>query len=89
MKRIPIGKPGAVIREELWARDMTQQQLADAMDRPLKAVNGIIVGSKRITEQTAVELSEVLGASPMFWLTLEAQYRLAVLEERRSGEARP
>lgn len=86
MKRIPIGKPGAVIREELWARDMTQQQLADAMGRPLKAVNGIIVGAKRITEQTAVELSSVLGASPMFWLTLEANYRLALLQEREADD---
>ena len=68
--------PGEVLAEELEVRGLTQSRLAHLMHRPLQAVNEIVRGRKRITGKTALELAEVLGTSPEFWMRLEADYEL-------------
>ena len=68
--------PGELLAEELAARGMTQSQLARQMGRPLQAVNEIVRGKKRITGETALQLSEALGTSAEFWMRLESDYEL-------------
>ncbi len=70
--------PGLTIRDELAARGMSQRQLAVAMERPVSAVNAIVLGKKAITPKTALDLERALGISARTWLTLEADYRLAM-----------
>ncbi len=72
--RVPI--PGKILSRELEARGWTQKDLAEIMNRPVQAINEIIRGSKQITPETAIELSQALGTSPEFWTNLEAKYRL-------------
>jgi HTH-type transcriptional regulator / antitoxin HigA len=69
--------PGDFIREELEARGWTQGDLATVIGRPLQVVNAIINGRKSITPETAVSLGAAFGTSAVFWLNLEAAYRLA------------
>ncbi len=64
--------PGVTIRDELAARGMSQRQLAAAMERPVSAVNAIVLGKKAITPERA------LGIPARTWLRLEADYRLAL-----------
>jgi len=78
-------KPGEILQEELEAREWTQADLAEVIDRPVQAVNEIIAGKKAITPDTALALSQALGTSPEYWLNLEAAYRLDLLHERRSS----
>jgi len=68
--------PGDFLREELEARGWSQVEFAEILGRPLKLVNEIIVGKKRITPETAKELGAALGTSAELWLNLEAAYRL-------------
>jgi HTH-type transcriptional regulator/antitoxin HigA len=68
--------PGEIIREELKARDWTQSDLAEVMERPLQVVNEIVLAKKRVTEETAKELEAALGIEAEFWLKTEALYRL-------------
>src|SRR6185437_12375619 len=68
--------PGVYIRDELSARDWTQADLAEVMDRPLKTINEIVQAKKRVTEETAKELEAALGIDAEFWLKTEALYRL-------------
>ncbi len=68
--------PGATIRDVLGAKGMTQQELADRMNRPPNKVNEIVRGKKAITVDTALELELVLGWPASFWLELEKNYQL-------------
>ena len=68
--------PGDFLREELEARGWSQVEFAEILGRPLKLVNEIIVGKKRITPETAKELGAALGTSAELWLNLEVAYRL-------------
>ena len=74
--------PGIILRRELDARGWTQRDLAEVLGRPAQAISEIVQGSKRITAETALELSAALGTSAEVWLQLDAGYRLRLAEER-------
>ena len=77
--RIPaeVFPPGEFLREELAARDWTQQELADILARPPRLISEIISGKRAITPETAKGLSEAFGTSAEYWLNLESQYQLS------------
>jgi HTH-type transcriptional regulator/antitoxin HigA len=68
--------PGEFLREELEERGWTQTDLAEILGRPIRVVNEIIMGKRRISAETAKGLAAALGTSPEFWLNLEAAYHL-------------
>ena len=74
--------PGIILRRELDARGWTQRDLAEILGRPAQAISEIVQGSKRITAETALELSAALETSAEVWLQLDAGYRLRLAEER-------
>ena len=78
--------PGEILEEEIEARGMTQKELAARLGKPAQAINEIIKGKKAITPDTAIGLGKVLGISPHFWNTLEADYRM-MLARNREREA--
>ncbi|MBD2254466.1 HigA family addiction module antitoxin [Nostoc parmelioides] len=86
--RVPT--PGKILSRELEARGWTQKDLAEIMSRPVQTINEIIRGSKQITPETAIELSQALGTSAEFWTNLEAKYRLhlALKEKKEQDIAR-
>lgn len=77
-----VSPPGDTILDLLEERAWTQQQLADRLGYTPKHVNQLIKAKVPLTEDAAIRLQNVLGASVGFWLTREAQYRerVAVLE---------
>ena len=78
--------PGEIILRELEARGWTQKDLDDITNRPPQAINEIIKGTKQITPDTALELSEAFGTSAEFWINLEANYRLnCALKQKSNG----
>lgn len=70
-----VSPPGDTIVDLLEERDWSQQQLADRLGFSSKHVNQLIKGKVALTEEAAIRLQSVLGASVGFWLTREAQYR--------------
>jgi len=77
-----VSPPGDTILDILEERDWSQQKLADRLGFSPKHVNQLIRGKVSLTEEAAIRLQNVLGASVGFWLTREAQYRerMAMLE---------
>ncbi len=69
--------PGEYIRDELDARGWTQEDLAEILGRPAKAVSQILTGQKTITARTAQELAAAFGTSAELWLNLQSAYDLA------------
>lgn len=82
--RVPT--PGKILSRELEARGWTQKDLAEIMGRPVQTINEIIRGSKQITPETAIELSQALGTSPEFWTNLEAKYRLHLVGKEKNEQ---
>jgi HTH-type transcriptional regulator / antitoxin HigA len=82
--RVPT--PGKILSRELEARGWTQKDLAEIMNRPVQTINEIIRGTKQITPETAIELSQALGTSPEFWTNLESKYRLHLAGKEKKEE---
>jgi HTH-type transcriptional regulator/antitoxin HigA len=78
--------PGRILRRELEARGWTQKDLAEILGRPAQAITEIVRGAKQITPETAVALGATFGTSPEFWSNLEANYRLALAQQRSSSD---
>ncbi len=81
-KAIP---PGYTLLENLKYLGMTQKELAERMNRPIKTINEIIKGKKSITPETALQLERVLGIPAKIWNNLERNYReiLARIKEEK------
>jgi addiction module HigA family antidote len=75
--------PGEILRHELEARDLSQKRLAEMIGRPEQAVSEIIRAKKRITADTALDLSEALGIEAEFWLNLQVNFELDQARRRR------
>lgn len=70
-----ISPPGDTILDFLEEREWTQAELAERLGFSPKHVNQLIKGKVPLTEDAAIRLQNVLGASVGFWLKREAQYR--------------
>ncbi|GBF78846.1 HigA family addiction module antitoxin [Aphanothece sacrum] len=83
LKPARVVAPGRILSRELDARGWTQKDLAKIIKRPPQTINEIIQGTKQITPETAIELSQALGTSPTFWTNLEANYRLFLANKQK------
>jgi len=80
-KLVPV-HPGEVLLEEyLNPLDLTQKSLALALNVPIRRINEIVHGKRRITADTALRLARYFGVSPQFWLGLQLDYDLDVAED--------
>lgn len=70
-----VSPPGETLEETLEALGMTQVELAERMNRPLKTINEIIRGKAIITPATSIQLEMVLGIPASFWNNREQAYR--------------
>ena len=75
--------PGAVLRDELEERGLSQRQLADHIEVLPKNINEICRGKRGISAEMAYKLSSALGASPAFWLNLQKNWELAQVDKKR------
>lgn len=88
--RVPaeVFPPGEFLREELDARDWSQQELADILARPPRLISELIAGKRAITPETAKGLAEAFGTSPDYWMNLESQYQLSKVTVPNDNVAR-
>lgn len=77
--------PGAYLAEVLSELGMAQAELARRMDRPIQAINEIVVGKKSITAETALQLENVTGVPANIWTGLEAEYRLVLARQEEDA----
>lgn len=80
--------PGEFLREELEAREWSQQELADILDRPPRLISELITGKRAITPETATGLADAFGTSPDYWMNLESQYQLSKAKVSSDNVAR-
>lgn len=81
-----VSPPGQIISRELAAREWTQKDLAQIINRPEQTISAIVNGTKQITPETALELASAFGTSAEFWTNLESNYRLFLARSARKND---
>ena len=80
--------PGEVLQDEIATRGLTAHALALKLRVPANRLTEIINGKRGISPETALRLSRYLGPSAAFWLALQSQYDLAIVEKRLGAKIR-
>jgi len=83
---IPIVHPGRLLKRELAARSLSANRLALDLGVPSGRITDILNGRRSITADTAVRLGRYFGNSPQFWLDLQGQHDIAVVEKEKGEE---
>ena len=79
--------PGEILLEEfLTPLAVSQYKLAKEIGVPVRRINEIVHGQRRISADTALRLARFFGTSERFWINLQARYDLEV-EKDRLGDA--
>ena len=85
MKRA-IFHPGRLLKRELTTRRLSANRLSLDIGVPSGRITDILNGRRSITADTAVRLGRYFGNSAQFWLDLQSQYDIAVIEKDRGKE---
>jgi antitoxin HigA-1 len=84
----PVAHPGRLLRREIAARTLSANRLALDLGVPSGRITDIINGRRSISADTAVRLGRYFGHGAQFWLDLQSQYDIAVVERERGTEIR-
>jgi addiction module HigA family antidote len=82
----PIAHPGRFLKRELDASGLSANRLAIELGVPSGRITDILNGRRAITADTAIRLGRYFGNPPRFWLDLQSQYELAMVERERGEE---
>lgn len=78
--------PGRFLKRELGARVLSANRLALDIGVPSGRITDILNGRRAISADTAVRLGRYFGNRPQFWLDLQSQYDIAVIERDHGAE---
>ena len=82
----PVSHPGRLLKRELAARRLSANRLALDLGVPSGRITDILNGRRAISADTAVRLGRYFGNGPQFWLDLQGQYEIAVVEREKGDE---
>ena len=77
-----IFHPGEHLKDELEAREMNQQDLADQLHLSKSEISLIINGHRNITPTIAVKLEEALGINAEFWMNIQIKYDIDLVKKK-------
>ena len=71
--------PGKTLYAQfLQPRNLSQNQLARAIEVPPRRINEIVLGKRAITADTAVRLGRFFNNEPAYWMRLQTDYDIAL-----------
>ncbi len=82
----PVSHPGRLLKRELTARKLSANRLALDIGVPSGRITDILNRRRGITADTAVRLGRYFGNGGRFWLDLQGQYEIAVVERDHGAE---
>ena len=83
---MPVAHPGRLLKREIQARGLSANRLALDLGVPSGRITDILNARRSITADTAVRLGRYFGNSAQFWIDLQGQYDIAVIERDRGSE---
>ncbi len=82
----PLAHPGRLLKRELAARGLSANRLAIDLGVPSGRITDILNARRSITADTAVRLGRYFGNGAQFWLDLQSQHDIALVEREHGGE---
>jgi len=82
----PVVHPGRFLKREMATRKLSANRLSLDIGVPSGRVTDILNGRRAITADTAVRLGLYFGNSAQFWLDLQSQYDIGVVEREKGAE---
>jgi addiction module HigA family antidote len=84
---LPLITPGEILREEFMEPlELSANALAQALHVPANRIQAILHGTRGITADTALRLSQYFGNSAEFWLNLQQLYELDLAKRASLAE---
>ena len=81
-----VRHPGEVLKQELSELGVSPSVFAHQISVPPNRISQIITGKRSVTGDTAFRFGHWFGVSPEYWMNLQSQYDLALVEQQ-VGEA--
>jgi len=82
----PVSHPGRLLRRELTARDLSANRLALDLGVPSGRITDILNARRAISADTAIRLGRYFGNGAQFWIDLQGQYEIALVEREKGAE---
>lgn len=82
----PVVHPGRLLKRELAARKLSANRLSLDIGMPSGRITDILNFRRAITTDTAVRLGRYFGNGAQFWLDLQSQYDIGVVEREKRAE---
>ena len=80
--------PGEILQGELAELGVSQTTFARQIDVPPNRISQIVAGKRSVTGDTALRSGHWFGVEPQFWLNLQAQFDLAIADQRIGAAVR-
>ena len=78
--------PGRLLRREMDARKLSANRLALDLGVPSGRITDILNSRRSITADTALRLALYFGNNAQFWLDLQSQYDIVIVEREHGAE---
>jgi addiction module HigA family antidote len=82
----PVAHPRRLLKREMTLRGLSANRLALDLGVPSGRVTDILKGRRSITADSAARLGRYFGNSPQFWVALQGQYDIVLVERERGAE---
>ncbi len=82
----PLVHPGRLLKREMTARGLSANRLSLDIGVPSGRITDILNGRRGISADTAVRFGRYFSNSPQFWLDLQSQYDIGVVEREKGAE---
>jgi addiction module HigA family antidote len=82
----PVAHPGWLLKRELMARGLSANRLSLDLGVPSGRITDILNEGRSISADTAARLGRYFGNRPQFWLDLQSQYDIALIEREKGPE---
>lgn len=78
--------PGEILQKEfLKPYNMTAHALSIAIHVPASRIADIVKGKRSVSADTAIRLARYFGTTAQFWLNLQNNYDLSMLETKNGA----
>jgi antitoxin HigA-1 len=85
-RKLAAVHPGSVLLSDfIELMEITRYRMAKAIGVQQLRIDEICAGERGVTADTAVRLGLALGIDPQFWLNLQAQYDIEVIQREQGA----
>ena len=80
--------PGAILKEELEAREISQKKFSELLSIPYTRLNEILNGKRPVTTEFALMVEAALGINPELLINMQTRYNMSVAKQKKIFLAR-